>query len=149
MFSFRRMAGAGAASLALVLGLSLTTATTAQASPMRSKMLPALTRDLRAGDCTLFHGATVKISSNGQAEFHGVVTSSHNRDAYLLWVHLRDRRGAEFYLLRNADVQNPRDPNEFIRDLPDHRTRYIWSAYGTFNPRDYARIDHVALHAHC
>jgi hypothetical protein len=148
MFSFRRMVGAGVAALGLTLGLSLPTAVAAQADPLSTKTF-TLGQDLHAGDCTLFHGARWTLGSDGTASFDGVVTSSDNNDAYLLWVHLRDGRRAELYRLRNAALQNPRDSHEFIRNLPDHRVQYRWRADGTFNRRDFREIRSITWEPHC
>ncbi|CAO5191656.1 hypothetical protein FAIPA1_80010 [Frankia sp. AiPs1] len=52
-------------------------------------------------------------------------------------------------LLDNNAVQNPRDPHEFIHNLPDHRQPYHWLASGTFPPSLYSRIHRIGLTVHC
>jgi hypothetical protein len=106
-----------------------------------------VTQDLHSGDCTLFHGATWVVN-RGTASFDGTVTSSDDNDAWLMWVHVLDRNGAELGLLTNT-YPNTSDPYKFVKDLPDSSLQYRWFAYGHFPAGWYDLIGGLRLDYHC
>jgi hypothetical protein len=104
--------------------------------------------DLHSGDCTLFHGASWTLYSDGTASFDGTVTSSDDNDAWLMWVHVLDRNGAELGLIANASPNTP-DPNEFAKNLPDHRLQYRWFASGRYPANWYGLMGSLRMDYHC
>ncbi|WP_410614678.1 DUF6294 family protein [Amycolatopsis sp. lyj-109] len=104
--------------------------------------------DLHSGDCTLFHGATWVLNPDGTASFDGTVTSSDDHDAWLMWVHVLDRNGAELGLVGNSFPNTP-DPNEFARNLPDSSLQYRFLATGHFPSSWYGLIGYLRLEYRC
>ena len=104
--------------------------------------------DLHSGDCTLFHGATWILNSDGAASFDGTVTSSDDRDAWLMSVHVLDRNGAELGLVGNSFPNTP-DPNKFAQNMPDSSLQYRFLATGHFPSSWYGLIGSLRLEYHC
>ncbi|MGO4618104.1 DUF6294 family protein [Nocardia sp. 2TAF39] len=105
--------------------------------------------DIKRGDCTLFHGASWVINSDGTANFDGIVTSGSNNDAWLMWVDLKDSNHAVLGRLRNVDFVDPADQDNFVHNLPDKNSTYHWRAKGEFDRSLYPLIAHLGLRSHC
>ncbi|MFJ1768294.1 DUF6294 family protein [Amycolatopsis sp. NPDC088138] len=140
----------------LASGFALTTPASA-AQPSTVTAAPASTAagirftwngDLHSGDCTLFHGASWTLNPDGTASFDGTVTSSDDNDAWLMWVHVLDRNGAELGLLGNTFPNTP-DGNEFAKNLPDSSLQYRWFATGHFPANWYGLIGTLRMDYHC
>ncbi|MEV7005519.1 DUF6294 family protein [Streptosporangium sp. NPDC051022] len=145
MRGIRRMASAAVATLALTVGLTAPATGTAQALSSRSFTWNTST----AGDCTMFQGARWTLFSDGTATFDGVVTSSDDNDAWLMWATIKDVNGAVLGRLTNARIQDGGDPQKFVKNLPNHTQRYRWFASGRFDYRKYDLIKRMSLAKHC
>ncbi|MEQ0564995.1 DUF6294 family protein [Amycolatopsis sp. NEAU-NG30] len=128
-----------------VLGGGLAVTAPASAATGTAFTVP---NDLHAGDCTMFHGATWVLNSDGTASFDGTVTSSDDRDAWLMTVHVMDHNGAELGLVGNSFPNTP-DPNKFAQNMPDSRLQYRWLATGHFPASWYGLIGYLRLENHC
>jgi hypothetical protein len=104
---------------------------------------------LTAGDCTMFQGANWTVWDTGYAYFDGVVTSSGDNDAWLMWADLKDANGAVLTRLTTYDIQNPADRTEFIKNLPDHRQTYRWFTTGQYNAYFYQFLRRMTLSYRC
>lgn len=105
-------------------------------------------RDLHAGDCTMFAGATWKLHIDGRAEFGAWVTSGDDNDAWLMWAELYDRSGR---YKGNITAQQPGvdDITKFVINLPDSDQRYWWDPKGTYDPALFHEVDRINLRSHC
>ncbi|MEV8633706.1 DUF6294 family protein [Streptosporangium sp. NPDC051023] len=115
----------------------------AQASPKRF----VWRNDIRSGDCTMFHGASWTLYSDGTAEFNGLVTSSDDNDAWLMWANLEDANKNR--LGRLVSHSHWDDLTKFVKNLPDSSRQYPWSARATYDPSLYPRIKSMSLNSHC
>ncbi|MEU8174971.1 DUF6294 family protein [Microbispora hainanensis] len=147
MNRIRRTAGAVSILATLAVGVTLPTAGAASASTSDVKT-NVWEYDIHRGDCTLFHQAKLVLTSDGKARFEGVVTSSDDNDAWLMWLTLKDRNGAVLGSVYNNDPV-PSGSTKFVKNLPSHRYRYRWFAYGTFDRGLYPLIKNVGLRASC
>jgi hypothetical protein len=102
---------------------------------------------LTVGDCTMFDGARWTLYPGGRASFDGVVTSSDDGDAWLMWAHFTDGN-AELGMLEN-DHFDPTDHAKFVQNMPDHTQRYRFFATGTFNGSLFPLIGGMYLDYHC
>lgn len=104
-----------------------------------------------AGDCTMFEGATWTLYPDGHASFDGVVTSSDDNDAWLMWVHILDGpppTGAELFMLENYDGP-PDDRAEFVQNMPDHTQRYRFLATGHFDKNLFDKVGGLRIDYRC
>ncbi|NJP26661.1 hypothetical protein FLW53_21195 [Microbispora sp. SCL1-1] len=147
MNRIRRTAGAVSILATLAAGMTLPTAGLASASTSAVKTI-VWDYDIHRGDCTLFHEAKLMLTSDGKARFEGVVTSGDDNDAWLMWLTLKDRDGAVLASVYNDDPV-PGDSTKFVKNLPNHRNRYRWFAYGTFDRGLYPLIKRVGMRASC
>jgi hypothetical protein len=99
-----------------------------------------------SGDCTMLSGAQWTLNPDGTADFQGTVTSSHDNDAWLMWVYLVDRNQGVMGMIHAVQDWNT---TKFVRNLPDHRQRYDWTFRARFNPSLYPRIRGIEMEAHC
>src|SRR5437764_777829 len=103
--------------------------------------------NLRSGDCTMSN-ARWTLDSDGNAYFDGVVTSSDDNDAWLMWLHLRDSANHELTMVYAND--DPSDRYKFVKDLPDHTQQYQWNASGQLVwPGDFNMIAGAVMDYHC
>ncbi|MBE3012832.1 hypothetical protein IL992_27135 [Microbispora sp. NEAU-D428] len=147
MNRIRRKAGMVSVLAALAVGVTLPTAGAANASASAAKTT-VWPYDIHRGDCTLFQQAKLVLTSDGRANFEGVVTSSDDNDAWLMWLTLKDRNGAVLGSVHNDDPV-PGDSTKFVKNLPNHRDQYHWFASGTFDPGLYPLIKRVGLRGKC
>ncbi|GIJ50966.1 hypothetical protein Val02_78520 [Virgisporangium aliadipatigenens] len=104
---------------------------------------------MTAGDCTMFQGASWTVWDNGYADFDGVVTSSDDDDAWLMWADLKDGNGSVLTRLQTADIQNPADRTRFIKNLPDSRQTYRWFTVGQYNNYFFQFLRRMTLYHSC
>ncbi|GAB3131039.1 DUF6294 family protein [Microbispora hainanensis] len=147
MNRIRRTMGAVSVLATLAVGVTLPAAGAASASASASKTF-VWDHDIRRGDCTLFQQTKLVLTSDGKARFEGVVTSGDDHDAWLMWLTLKDRDGAVLGSVFNDDPV-PGDSTKFVKNLPNHRDRQRWFAYGTFDRGLYPLIKKVGLRASC
>jgi hypothetical protein len=145
MRTIRSLLAVAAATATMTAGLLFPTAGTAQAA-VQYKTISFKT--MRAGDCTMFQGATWTLGSDGSARFDAIVTSSDDNDAWLMWPHLQDAYRAELGFVYNWPWPSS-GHNKFVINLPHHTERYHWRPTGTFNPRLFGAIRHMALDNRC
>ncbi|MFD8498136.1 DUF6294 family protein [Amycolatopsis sp. NPDC059657] len=106
-------------------------------------------RDLHAGDCTMFHGATWTIRADGTASFQGTVTSSDDNDAWLMQAHLLTVQQGQLVQLENA-FPDTRERIIFAKNMPDHNRQYPWSTSGGRFPSWYFdRVGSMQLISNC
>ncbi|PZG44767.1 hypothetical protein C1I98_16595 [Spongiactinospora gelatinilytica] len=103
--------------------------------------------DIHAGDCTMFHGASWTLNPDGTARFYGVVTSSDDNDAWLMWANLKNSSGQ--HLGRIVANTHWDDLTKFVFNLPDSSRQYVWQQNGTFNPSLYSQVASMSLDSHC
>ncbi|HUR09461.1 MAG TPA: DUF6294 family protein [Nonomuraea sp.] len=149
MNTIRKMAGAAAATALLAAGLAISTTAGAHAQTGADPKTFYWDNPQRAGDCTMFEGATWTLYPNGTAYFDAVVTSSDDGDAWLMWARLKDANGAVLGALSNPRIQDPVDRAKFVKNLPSHTQRYRWFASGSFNPNLFSLIKRMSLSKHC
>ncbi|MGX7828251.1 DUF6294 family protein [Actinokineospora sp. 24-640] len=103
--------------------------------------------DFRSGDCTMFRGASWTLSSDGTAEFNGVVTSGDNNDAWLMWVDLKNAYGQSIgRLVANTHWD---DLTKFVKNLPDRTRQYSWNQMGTYPAHLFAQTHTLTMSYRC
>jgi len=96
----------------------------------------------------MFHGATWTLNSNGTASFDGTVTSSDDKDAWLMHADLLDSNGAVMGSVINPNAID-NDKAKFIKGLPNHRDQYRWIVSGKIDPNLFGKINSMRLRSHC
>jgi hypothetical protein len=99
---------------------------------------------MSAGYCTIEPGATWTLYSNGTARLDATVSSLGDEDAWLMWAHMKDSRGA---LLGDIQVYGSTS-TKFVKNLHDRRT-YRWIAKGQFDPDLFDLVKRMSLGKHC
>ncbi|GAA3054502.1 DUF6294 family protein [Streptomyces glomeratus] len=145
----RKLVATAVATAALTAVALVPTVGTADASVHAPAWKSFTWGTLRSGDCTMFSGARWTVYPDGTAYFRATVTSSDNHDAWLMRVRLKDANGAVLTALRNARIQDPASPTKFVKNLPDHTQRYVWTAKGNFDPGWYDDIRRMSLVNSC
>ncbi|WP_434097176.1 DUF6294 family protein [Streptomyces mirabilis] len=144
-----KLVATAVAAAALTAGAVVPTVGTAHATVRAEASKTFTWNTLHKGDCTMFSGARWTVYPNGTAYFRATVTSSDNNDAWLMRARLKDGNGAVLTALRNAAIQDPANPTKFVKNLPDHTQRYVWTAKGTFDRGWYDDIKHMSLVNSC
>lgn len=110
--------------------------------------------DIKAGDCTMFHGARWVLHSDGYAEFNGLVTSGSDNDAWLMHAALFD--GNHTYLgniVNNWPTGG--DLGKFVINLPSSAVQYHWDLdkahdnQKTYPPEAFRTVTRIELQNHC
>ncbi|MFI2344658.1 DUF6294 family protein [Nocardia gamkensis] len=110
--------------------------------------------DIRAGDCTMFHGARWILHNDGIAEFHALVTSGSDNDAWLMHAALFD---ANHVYLGNIINDKPPggDIGKFVINLPSSAVQYPWDMdrdhhnEKTYSPQAFQAVARIELQNHC
>ncbi|MEY9859303.1 hypothetical protein ABH935_004931 [Catenulispora sp. GAS73] len=95
----------------------------------------------------MFHGASWTLYSDGTAHFTGLVTSSDDNDAWLMWIDLKNSSGQ--WLGRLVANTNWDDLTKFVKNLPDSSRQYWWDQWGTYPPQLFDQTQTLTLLSHC
>ncbi|MGP3959176.1 DUF6294 family protein [Nonomuraea sp. 3N208] len=143
MKRIRKTTGVVATMAALALGMALPATASAEAATLEQKTFTW--RGFQsAGYCTIEPGATWTLYSNGTARLDATVSSLGDEDAWLMWAHMKDSRGA---LLGDIQVYGSTS-TKFVKNLHNRRT-YRWIAKGQFDPDLFDLVKRMSLGKHC